>query len=199
MQTMIYGYARVSTTVQDTNMQLDALNKAGCIVIFEEKRSGADRDRPELAKLLASIGPGDVLVVYKLDRLGRSVRHIMEMLDYLKERNCGFKSLTEPFDTTSALGEFFLSVMAAFAQFERSLIRERCASGMAAARARGVRFGRPERLTEDQKEELLYMYHEMGINKNAIGRHFGVSRDVVLRVLEPRHDRFVKRREVVGK
>ncbi|WP_213360895.1 recombinase family protein [Brachymonas denitrificans] len=193
---MIYGYARVSTNEQDTALQLDALRKAGAEVIYEEKKSGADRDRKELAKLLASVGSGDVLVVYKLDRLGRSVRHIMEMLDFLAEKGCGFKSLTEPFDTTSALGEFFLAVMAAFAQFERSLIRERCASGIAAARARGVRFGRPERLTDDQKAEVLRLYRS-GVTRSAICRKFSVSPDVVLRIVDPKHKRFSQRRERV--
>lgn len=193
---MIYGYARVSTNEQDTALQLDALRKAGAEVIYEEKKSGADRDRKELAKLLASVGSGDVLVVYKLDRLGRSVRHIMEMLDFLAEKGCGFKSLTEPFDTTSALGEFFLAVMAAFAQFERSLIRERCASGIAAARARGVRFGRPERLTDDQKAEVLRLYRS-GVARAAICRKFSVSPDVVLRIVDPKHKRFSQRRERV--
>lgn len=120
---MMYGYARVSTCQQDTEIQLKELRRYGVDSIYEEKISDVSKERPELKKLLAKLKQCDVLVVYKLDRLGRSVRQIMNIFDLLTERGCGFQSLTEPFDTTSALGEFFLHIMANFAQFERSLIR----------------------------------------------------------------------------
>lgn len=171
---MIYGYARVSTCQQDTEIQLKELRRFGVDLIYEEKISGVSRERPELKKLLDILKKGDVLVVYKLDRLGRSVRQIMDIFDLLTERGCGFRSLTEPFDTTSALGELFLHIMAAFAQFERSLIRERSVSGQVEAMKRGVVFGPKSRITP----ELLQAFRDLrekGATYAEIGRIYGFT------------------------
>jgi len=171
---MIYGYARVSTFQQDTEIQLKELRRYGVDVIFEEKISGVCKERPELRKLLAKLKKGDLLVVYKLDRLGRSVRQIMDIFDLLTDRGCGFKSLTEPFDTTSALGEFFLHIMAAFAQFERSLIRERSIAGQIEAMRRGVQFGPRPKITPELVDVFKQMREE-GMTYKEIARIYGCS------------------------
>lgn len=170
----IYGYARVSTCQQDTEIQLKELRRFGVDLIYEEKISGVSRERPELKKLLARLKQGDVLVVYKLDRLGRSVRQIMDIFDLLTERGCGFKSLTEPFDTTSALGEFFLHIMAAFAQFERSLIRERSMAGQIEAMKKGVQFGRKPLVTPELTDTFREL-KDRGMTYKEIGRIYGLS------------------------
>lgn len=177
---MIYGYARVSTCQQDTEIQLKELRRFGVDLIYEEKISGVSRERPELKKLLARLKQGDVLVVYKLDRLGRSVRQIMDIFDLLTERGCGFKSLTEPFDTTSALGEFFLHIMAAFAQFERSLIRERSIAGQLQAMKKGVIFGPKSSITPELTETFRDLRGQ-GLTYKEIGRIYGLSADTVSR------------------
>ncbi len=177
---MIYGYARVSTCQQDTEIQLKELRRFGVDLIYEEKISGVSRERPELKKLLDILKKGDVLVVYKLDRLGRSVRQIMDIFDLLTERGCGFKSLTEPFDTTSALGEFFLHIMAAFAQFERSLIRERSIAGQLQAMKKGVIFGPKSSITPELTETFRDLRGQ-GLTYKEIGRIYGLSADTVSR------------------
>lgn len=147
---MLIGYARVSTLDQDTALQIDALRAAGCERIFTEKASGAQRDRPELAIALQCVREGDVLVVWKLDRLARSVRQLVETVDDLAERKIGFRSITEAIDTTTAGGKLIFHIFAALAEFERGLIRERTLAGLAAARARGARPGRDRKLTDDK-------------------------------------------------
>ncbi len=140
---MKIGYARVSTQDQSTNMQLDALRAVGCERIFSEKASGAKTDRPELAKALEYARPGDVIVVWKLDRLARSMRQLIETMEMLRERGIALESLTEKIDTTSAQGKLVFGIFASLAEFERSLIRERVNAGLQAARARGRVGGRP--------------------------------------------------------
>lgn len=190
---MIYGYARVSTTEQDTNLQIDALKKAGAQVIYQEKRSGADRNRPELKKLLARMQSGDTLIVYKLDRLGRSIRHIMDLMDTFSARNIGFRSLTEPFDTTSALGELFLHIMAAFAQFERSLIRERSIAGQQAAIARGAKVGRPCTVPSERLNDIEKMLN-LGYTQTDIARRLEVSISALRRFMIKHKLPFLKKR-----
>jgi DNA invertase Pin-like site-specific DNA recombinase len=138
---MLIGYGRVSTTDQDPEMQVAALKAAGCEKIFAETASGAKLERPELMAALAFMRPGDTLVVWKLDRLARSVRQLIDTAELLKSKAMGLKSLTETIDTATAGGEFIFTVFAALAQFERSLIRERTNEGLANARAKG-RHGR---------------------------------------------------------
>ena len=148
---MLTGYARVSTDDQDLRLQRGLLTEAGCRRIFEEKVSGARRDRPELARLLDQIRADDVVVVTRLDRLARSTRDLLDIAEKLNEAGAGLRSLGEPWaDTTSPAGRMVLTVFAGIAEFERALIHQRTSSGRVAARARGVRFGRPPKLTAEQ-------------------------------------------------
>ena len=148
---MIIGYARVSTDDQNFSLQRAAVEAAGCKRIFEEKISGAKWDRPELIRMLDQTRDGDVVVVSRLDRLARSTRHLLEIAERLRDAQAGLRSLHEPWaDTTSPAGRMVLTVFAGIAEFERELIHERTGSGRDAAKARGVRFGRPPKLTCDQ-------------------------------------------------
>lgn len=142
------GYARVSTQDQSCDLQIDALNAAGCVRIFTEKASGAKTDRPQFAAALDYMRPGDTLVVWKLDRMSRSLRHLIETIETLREKGMGFKCLTHDIDTTTASGRLVFSIFAALAEFERGLIQERVNAGLGAARARGRVGGRP---TVDEK------------------------------------------------
>ncbi len=148
---MLIGYARVSTEDQHLTLQQAALKGAGCERIYEEKLSGAQRARPELDRLLDQLRAGDVVVVSRLDRLARSTRDLLEIAEQLTAVQAGLRSLHEPWaDTTSPAGRMVLTVFAGIAEFERELIHERTRSGRVAARTRGVRFGRPAKLTGDQ-------------------------------------------------
>ncbi len=140
----LIGYARVSTDEQTTAAQMDALHTAGCAEIFEEKASGASRARPELARALARIARGDTLVIWKLDRLGRSLAHLLEVIEDLRGRGCHFRCLTSPIDTASPHGTLVLQMLGAVAEYERSLIRERTRAGLRAAKARGRVGGNPK-------------------------------------------------------
>lgn len=147
---MLIGYARVSTEEQNLALQLDALTRAECERIYQDEGiSGVAVNRPALGEALATLRPGDVLVTWKLDRLGRSLAHLIEIISGLGERDIGFRSLSEAIDTTSASGRLLFHVMGALAEFERALISERTCAGMAAARARGVHVGRPPKLADD--------------------------------------------------
>lgn len=139
---MIIGYARVSTHDQNLDSQLDALQKADCEQIFQEKITGKIKDRPELISCLKALRKGDVLVVWKLDRLARSLKDLVEIITDLNQREIGFKSLTEAIDTNSATGRLVFHIFGALAEFEHSLIRERTIAGLDAARARGRKGGR---------------------------------------------------------
>lgn len=148
---MLIGYARVSTDDQDLRLQRAALTEAGCRRIYEEKVSGARRDRPELARLLDNVRSDDVLVVTRLDRLARSTRDLLDIAQQLNDTGTGLRSLSEPWaDTTSPAGRMVLTVFAGIAEFERELINQRTSVGRAAAKARGVRFGRPPKLAAEQ-------------------------------------------------
>lgn len=170
---MLVGYARVSTNEQETRMQLDALRGAGVRTIYAEKTSGVG-PRPELHKALASLRPGYTLVVYKLDRLARSLKDLLQLLDRLKLAGCAVKSLTEPIDTSSAMGEFVLQILGAVAQLERAIIRERCEAGRVAARARGVLFGRQPLVTGEDARVAAILYRA-GFTLGEIALMFGVS------------------------
>ncbi len=148
---MVIGYARVSTDDQHLDGQRAALRAAGCQRIYEEKISGATRDRPELTRLLEHVREGDVVVATRLDRMARSTRDLLELADILTQANVGLRSLAEPWaDTTSPAGKMVLTVFAGIAEFERALIAERTSAGRHAARTRGVRFGRPRKLSAEQ-------------------------------------------------
>lgn len=173
---MIIGYARVSTNDQDTSLQLDALKAAGAERVYQESASGALRERPELNKCLDAAREGDTLIVWKLDRLGRSLPNLVEIISGLEERGIGFRSLTEAIDTTNAGGKLIFHIFAALADFERSLIQERTRAGLAAARARGRKGGRPRALSKDQVKKARAMLSDPMITKTEVARHFGVTR-----------------------
>lgn len=148
---MLIGYARVSTDDQHLDNQRSALRAAGCQRIYEEKISGAKRDRPELTRLLEHLREGDVVVATRLDRLARSTRDLLELAEILNRANVGLRSLAEPWaDTTTPAGKMVLTVFAGIAEFERALIAERTSTGRTAARKNGVRFGRPPKLSIEQ-------------------------------------------------
>ena len=152
-----FGYARVSTDDQDLSLQIDALVRCGIPKqnIFMDKISGAKSDRPGLGNCMQILEPGDILVVWRLDRLGRSMRHLITLVEDLRERGIGFRSLSEgAIDTTSASGELIFNIFSALAQFERRLIQERTKAGLAAARARGRMGGRPKTSPKDAKVRL---------------------------------------------
>ena len=146
----LLGYARVSTTDQDPALQLDALKAAGCVKVFTDRASGALDSRPQLDRMLDQLRPGDTVVVWRLDKLGRSIRHLITVVEDLAERGVGFKSLTESIDTTTGGGKLVFHVFAALVEFERALIQERTNAGLAAARARGRKGGRPSVMTPDK-------------------------------------------------
>lgn len=183
---MLVGYARVSTVEQETRLQRDALKRAGVRRVWEEKASAVAK-RPVLDEVLASMRPGDVLVVWKLDRLARSMRDLLGVLERLEAMGCGFRSVTEPIDTSSPLGEFVLQVLGAVAQFERRLIRERSIAGQVAAYQRGVRWGGTKRrtLTDAQVRAVRRAYGAGGATMAELGRRYGVSRYSISRVLNP--------------
>lgn len=179
----LLGYARVSTTDQDASLQIDALTKAGCYRVFVDTGSGSLQHRPELDKLLDQLRPGDTLVVWRLDRLGRSSRHLIDQLQVLADRGVGFRSLQETIDTTSPGGRLVFHVFAALAEFERDLIRERTNAGLAAARARGRTGGRPSALSADQVRAARRMYEQKDMTVAQIGQVLGVSRTTIYRAL----------------
>jgi DNA invertase Pin-like site-specific DNA recombinase len=157
---MRIGYARVSTQDQHLRAQTDALKQAGCEKIYTDQLSGASRERPGLTQALETLRQGDTLVVWKLDRLGRSLPHLVELISELKERGVGFKSLQENLDTTSGTGKLIFHLFASLAEFERDLIRERTLAGLAAARARGRKGGRPRVLEPKQVALVRAMYQD---------------------------------------
>lgn len=147
---MLIGYARVSTDEQELALQRDALEAAGCERTFTDQMTGTRADRPGLKEALSHLRDGDVFVVWKLDRVGRSLKHIVEFVTDLESRSVQFRTLTEAIDTTTPAGRFFFHVMAALAQMERDLIVERTQAGLAAARARGRQGGRPRKLDDER-------------------------------------------------
>lgn len=173
---MLIGYARVSTVDQNLDLQLDALNRAGCERIFEEKRSGkAGTNRPELGKALDFLRPADVLVVWKLDRLGRSLTEMMRTIDSLREREIHFQSITEHFDSETAHGRFALQIHGAMAEYFLDLNRERTLEGMKAALARGRRGGRPKALSEEDLAVARALMKGRELSMTAIAKRLGVN------------------------
>ena len=145
----LIGYARVSTDEQDTAAQQDALRAQGCVLILEDKASGGSRDRPNLARALARVGPGDTLLVVRIDRLARSLAHLLEIVETLRAKGAYFRSINDPIDTSSAQGMLMTQMLGAFAEFERALIRERTRAGLKAAIARGAKPGNPKMRARD--------------------------------------------------
>lgn len=159
---MLIGYARVSTQDQSMNLQKDALAKAGCKEVFEDIISGSKSERDGLEKLLKYIRQGDTVVVWKLDRLGRSLKHLIEIVQLFNDRDVGFKSIQENIDTTTASGKLFLHIFGALAEFERELIKERTLAGLKAAAERGRKGGRP-RVMDEKKVQQARALHQSQI------------------------------------
>lgn len=173
---MIIGYARVSTLDQNPALQVDGLAAAGCEQVFHEKATGTNRERPELTACLRMLRKGDTLVVWKLDRLGRSLKDLVELIDDLHKRGVGFRSLTEAIDTTSTGGRLVFHIFGALAEFEHSLIRERTIAGLAAARARGRRGGRKPSMSKADIRKAAAMLADPFITKSEVAQHFKISR-----------------------
>jgi len=178
---MIIGYARVSTDEQNLDAQLDALNGAGALRIFSDKVSGTLRKRPELDRLLDQLRDGDVIVVTKYDRLARSLRDLLDIVEAIKARGAGFRSMAEDIDTTTPAGRLVFHVFASIAQFERERISERTKEGLEAARKRGRVGGRPPALSVAQREEVRRMRDVDGRNLTEIAQLFKVSTKTVRR------------------
>jgi DNA invertase Pin-like site-specific DNA recombinase len=178
----IYGYARVSTDGQTLASQDAQLHAAGCAKVYSEKVSGARTDRPELAKLIRRLGEDDVLTVTRLDRLARSTRDLLNILDTIAKAGAGFKSLADAWaDTTTAHGRLMLTVLGGLAEFERALIIARTGDGRARAKARGVKFGRPPSLTAHQRQEAIQRLAE-GATQADLARTYGVSQATISRL-----------------
>jgi DNA invertase Pin-like site-specific DNA recombinase len=176
---MLIGYARVSTLDQNSALQLDALKAAGCERIFEEKASGAKEDRPELAKALDHMRKGDVLVVWKLDRLARSLKQLVLVLEDLGKRGVGFRCLAPAIDTTSPEGRLLYSITGAFAEFEREIIRQRTKAGLKAALTRGRKGGRPKALSHEDLAKARAILRDPLISVAAVAGLFGISRTTI--------------------
>jgi len=183
---MKYGYARVSSKAQDYTAQVEALKAVGCEKIFSEKASGKSTNgRPEFAKLLKALLPGDTVVVTKLDRLARSSRDLHNILHQLEEVSCGFVSLGESWcDTTTDVGRLMLTIMGGIAEFERGLIRKRTDEGIERAKKLGKRFGRPERLDEGQKRKIAEFY-AAGKTIPELAAEYEVGVGTIWRALQP--------------
>lgn len=179
---MQYGYGRVSTVLQDTALQEDAFQRAGVTQIVTEKWSSVGR-RPALMQLLASLAPGDCVVVYKLDRLGRSLQDLLSILDRIGSAGAVFRSLTEPIDTTTPAGKLMYSILGAVAEFERSLICQRSLAGQIAALERGAKIGRPRSLSPGQEADVVALWSSGRWTKAALARRFGVHTDAVRRAI----------------
>ena len=172
---MLIGYMRISTAEQSLDLQRDALEQAGCERVYEDVASGAAKDRPGLARALDQARSGDTLVVWKLDRIGRSLPHIVQLVSDLKERGVGFKALTGNIDTTSAAGRLVFGIFATLAEFERDLIRERTIAGLAAARARGRAGGRPRTMTPAKLKTAMAMMADRDNVARDVAEQLGVS------------------------
>lgn len=183
---MKIGYARVSTLDQSLALQIDALEKVGCDRIFKDEGvSGSKSDRPGLNEALEFIRPGDTLVVWKLDRLGRSIEHLRSTVFDLQNRGIEFLSIQDAIDTNTATGQLFFSIMAAMAEFERDLIRERTQAGLAAARARGKKGGRPKTVTESQVKRARELVKNPDLTIVEICKIIGVTRPTYYREIAP--------------
>jgi DNA invertase Pin-like site-specific DNA recombinase len=179
------GYARVSTNGQDLSAQVGDLRAVGCTKIYREKISGAQSDRPELRKLLRSIEQGDVLIVTRLDRLARSTRDLLNVLDEIAKRDAGFRSLNDAWaDTTTPHGRLIVTVLGGLAEFERELIRARTGEGRKRAMERGVKFGRPPKLTHHQRREAIARL-AAGETQSDIARTYNVNATTIGRLVSP--------------
>ena len=182
---ILLGYARVSRADdQDNAAQVKALRLAGCKRVFEEKASGGRWDRPQLHNVLGQLREGDVLVVWKLDRLSRSLKDLLHIMEQVSDAGADFRSLTEAVDTTTSAGRMLMQMLGSFAEFERSMVRERTRAGLEAARDRGARLGRPAKLSPHQQQEVIKAVREGSKTAAEAARLFGLHRSNVTRLLE---------------
>jgi len=181
---MLVGYARVSTDDQNLNLQRDALGQAGCEQIFEDQLSGAKAERPGLHQALQYARTGDTMVVWRLDRLSRSLKDLIEMVTLLESKGIGLKSLQEAIDTSSSSGKLIFHIFGALAEFERNLIRERTQAGLQAARARGRKGGRPKSLNKDQQALAVKLYDEKKHTVDQICEMMGISKPTLYKYIE---------------
>jgi DNA invertase Pin-like site-specific DNA recombinase len=181
---MFIGYARVSTDDQNLDLQRDALQKAGCEQIYTDRVSGTKAERKGLTEALSHLRKGDTLVVWRLDRLGRSLRHLIDTVTDLQERGIGFKSLQESIDTTTSGGKLVFHIFGALAEFEREIIRERTRAGLTAARARGKSGGRPKAMTAKQVQMLRNLASDPENSIDEICRTLGISRTTFYRYVK---------------
>lgn len=183
---MLIGYARVSSRTQETFLQLDAFKNAGVVKIYSEKAVSVGK-RPQLRMALDSMRKGDILVVWKLDRVVRSLRELLEILEALHQRGVGFRSLTEPIDTSTPVGEFIIQILGAVGQLERSLIRERAIAGQVAAWNRGVRWGGQPRVLSEGDANEVYLLRSTGLfTKSTLAEMFNCSESTVTRAFVAR-------------
>jgi len=183
------GYARVSTQDQNLEMQLDALTKAGCEQIFQEKASGIKSERPELLTMLQILRKEDVIYIYKLDRLGRSLKHLLELTSDLEKKGVGLISLNDHIDTTTAQGRLIFNIFASLSEFERDLIRERTKSGLEAARARGRKGGRRRGLSKEAERTAMLaqtLYNEKNLGVDQIATELKISKMTLYKYLRHR-------------
>jgi DNA invertase Pin-like site-specific DNA recombinase len=183
---MLVGYARISTGDQSVDLQTDALCRIGCQRVISDVASGARTDRPGLAEALAYLRTGDTLVVWKLDRLGRSLRHLIDVITGLHDRGVAFRSLQEAIDTSTPGGKLVFHVFGALAEFERDLIRERTNAGLAAARARGRKGGRPRRMTDRQVSLAVTMLRDRNTSVADVCSALRVSKSTLYRAVSPK-------------
>lgn len=187
MSTKVFGYARVSTEDQSLNMQLDALTKYGVDEIYQEKESGKDTKRPQLALMLSQLREGDKVVIYKLDRISRSTKHLIELSELFAEKKVDFVSLQDGVDTSTAIGRFFFRVLASIAELERDILSERTKAGLAAARARGRLGGAPSK-DKKQVEKAIRMYRDGNLTISEISEATSVSKATLYRYLKQKAD-----------
>lgn len=181
---MKIGYARVSTQDQNPNLQKDALSNAGCERIVTDVASGKLADRSGIEKLKEQLRCGDVVVVWRLDRLGRSLKHLISLIEEFEEMGVGFQSITEAIDTTTPGGRLFFHIVGALAEFERNIIVERTKAGLAAARARGRLGGRPKKLSKSQRQAVVQLYRSQQYDIKAICEMFGISKTTLYAYLQ---------------
>jgi hypothetical protein len=180
---MNIGYARVSTLDQNLDLQIDALTKIGCDKIFQEKITGTKSDRPKLLEAINYARAGDVIVVWKLDRLGRSLKHLLSLTSDLEKRQIGLRSLHENIDTTTPTGKLVFHIFASLTEFEKDIIRERTKAGLEAARSRGRTGGRPRKLTPKQQDMLQKLYADKTTTIDEITKLLGISKKTLYNYL----------------
>lgn len=179
---MKIGYARTSTLDQHLDLQLDALQQAGCETIYQEKISSVKDNRPELENCLKALRRGDTLYIWRLDRLGRSLKDLVKLVNEIQDKGCGLVSLKENIDTSTPTGKLTFHLFASLAEFERDLIRERTRAGMLSARSRGRKGGRPQKLTNNDKDMIRKLMSDRNNSAQDIAKRFGVSRATVYTV-----------------